>query len=248
MPGREAGGESGAVSWLDRAAERFADADAIAWSGGRWSWGELAARAATTARALEHMAVGPGDTVALLAENGPAWARWLHAAAWRGATLLPLNARLTPDELLFQLEDADVRACIVGEGIDAACVEALRARVGARPLHRIDAVGALEGERASADGAGHDGLALASDDPERTLALLYTSGTTGRPKGVRLPVRAFDASARASQHLVPLGRGDRWLVCMPLFHVGGLSILVRTALAGATSMSRPWRGPSSAST
>ncbi len=227
-------GAAPAEDWLPRAAERFGDVDAITWEGGCWTWSELARRVASTVRWLEHVGVGPGDVVAVLAENGPAWARWLHAAATRGATLLPLNARLTAEELVFQLEDAGVSVCCVGAGIEVSLVEAVRGRLPELGLHRFDASGEPPRERSAGD-AGH-AVEAATSDPDRALAVLYTSGTTGRPKGVRLPARAFASSALASQRLVPLGTGDRWLVCMPLFHVGGLSILVRCALAGATAV------------
>ncbi len=225
------------VSWIDRARERFAQAKAITWSGGSWTWAELADRVDATGQDLDRIGVVAGDTVALLAENGPAWARWLHAAAVRGVTLLPLNARLTPAELAFQLADAGARACLVGPDVEADRAGALRTRDAARPIHPLDDTGALDVAASSFARAPRDDIGKGAPfEPERTLALLYTSGTTGRPKGVQLPVRAFDASARASQRSVPLAVGDRWLVCMPLFHVGGLSILVRTAMAGARAV------------
>jgi O-succinylbenzoic acid--CoA ligase len=71
-------------------------------------------------------------------------------------------------------------------------------------------------------------------DPARTLAILPTSGTTGPPRAAILSRRAFLASAAASARNLPLGRGDRWLLCMPIAHVGGLSILVRCLVARAT--------------
>jgi len=66
------------------------------------------------------------------------------------------------------------------------------------------------------------------------LALIYTSGTTGRPKGAILTPAAVRASARASAQLLGTGPDDCWLACMPLFHVGGLSILLRACLAGSS--------------
>lgn len=68
-------------------------------------------------------------------------------------------------------------------------------------------------------------------DPARTLAVLHTSGTSGTPKGALLSRRAFLASARASAANLPLGPADRWLLCMPIAHVGGLSVVVRSLIA-----------------
>ena len=73
-------------------------------------------------------------------------------------------------------------------------------------------------------------------DESRTLAILMTSGTTGHPKGVVLSRRAFIASARASERNLPLGPGDRWLLGLPIAHVGGLSILTRCLLGRAAAV------------
>lgn len=70
-------------------------------------------------------------------------------------------------------------------------------------------------------------------EPSRPLAIIPTSGTTGQPKLVVLSRAAFAASARASAANLPLGPGDRWLLCLPLAHVGGLSIVTRSLLAGS---------------
>jgi O-succinylbenzoic acid--CoA ligase len=66
--------------------------------------------------------------------------------------------------------------------------------------------------------------------------LLSTSGSSGRPKAVMLTKTALEAAARASQAVTPLGAGDRWLACLPLFHMGGYSILSRCRLAGACAI------------
>jgi O-succinylbenzoic acid--CoA ligase len=81
--------------------------------------------------------------------------------------------------------------------------------------------------------------ARAPISPERTLAILFTSGTTGRPKGAVLSRRAFLAAARASAERLPLGPGDRWLLCMPPAHVGGLSVIIRAVLARAAVVLGP---------
>lgn len=80
---------------------------------------------------------------------------------------------------------------------------------------------------------------LPADLPAGALAVLFTSGTTGAPRPVALTRRNFEASARASAAMTGLGPSDRWLCCLPLFHVAGLSILTRTALAGATAVLEP---------
>jgi O-succinylbenzoic acid--CoA ligase len=73
-------------------------------------------------------------------------------------------------------------------------------------------------------------------DPEATWVILHTSGTTAAPKPVHLTYGNFRASAEAAQANLPIGPDDRWLCVLPLFHVGGLSILTRAALYGASAI------------
>ncbi|RLB51296.1 MAG: 2-succinylbenzoate--CoA ligase [Deltaproteobacteria bacterium] len=80
---------------------------------------------------------------------------------------------------------------------------------------------------------------------EAPLAYVFTSGSTGAPRAAILSRRAFIASARASADNLAYGPGDRWLLAMPLSHVGGLSVLTRTLMAGATAVVTP-EGPMSA--
>lgn len=81
-----------------------------------------------------------------------------------------------------------------------------------------------------------------SDADERPLATLFTSGSTGMPKGVELSRRAFDASARASAENLGWTATDRWLLCMPLGHVGGLSVVLRCLAARVPIVLSPWTG------
>lgn len=76
----------------------------------------------------------------------------------------------------------------------------------------------------------------------QTLAVVYTSGSSGRPKGVSLSRGAFEASARASEANLGWHEGDRWLLSTPLAHVGGLSVLTRCLLARRTVVLAPWAG------
>jgi O-succinylbenzoic acid--CoA ligase len=79
-------------------------------------------------------------------------------------------------------------------------------------------------------------LRAGEPDPDDTWVILHTSGTTAAPKPVELTYGNFRASAAAAQSNLPIGPGDRWLCVLPLFHVGGLSILTRTALYGGTAI------------
>jgi O-succinylbenzoic acid--CoA ligase len=75
--------------------------------------------------------------------------------------------------------------------------------------------------------------------PEGTLAVVHTSGTTGEPRPVCLTRANFEASARGSAAVLGVDPGDRWLCCLPVFHVGGLSIFTRSAIYGTTVVAEP---------
>ena len=174
--------------------------------------------------ALAAAGIGAGDRVAVLLPTGGRFVELTHALDAAGATLLPLHLRLSKDELAFQLADAGARALIHGAGELRERAQALHERVGT-PLLGPEA---LDGPWDAAN------RGEAPVDPEAPLALLYTSGTTGRPKGALLSHRAFRASAEASAAMLGVRRGDCWLVCLPLYHVGGLSLLTRSVLHGTS--------------
>jgi O-succinylbenzoic acid--CoA ligase len=199
---------------------------------------ELAARVEHTERGLAALGVGPGDVVAVLLGNGLSFVEILHAIALRGAALLPLNTRLTPRELTPQLEKSAARVLLHGAGTLAdLAVAATTAGGTGSSVQRVEldsgsepalALQAAEREWATAD--------RPEVDSEQTLALIYTSGTTGAPKGALLPHRAFFWSAIGSALHLGVLPDDRWLACLPFFHVGGLSILLRSALYGTSAI------------
>ncbi len=223
---------------------------------------ELASRVNQTERGLRALGVGAGDVVAVLLESGLAFAEIAHAVAQRGAVLLPLNARLTPREIAFQLDESGARVLVHDRGA--------LAELAARSASRLDASRAPDRVEVDASGApalgsgremrsagtarlrdadaaqrtdvdparGRDAdLARRPDiDPARPLALVYTSGTTGSPKGATLSHRNLFWNAIGSAMHLGLRAEDRWLACMPLYHVGGLSILLRSALCGSSAI------------
>jgi O-succinylbenzoic acid--CoA ligase len=201
-------------------------------------YAELASRVELTERGLETLGVSPGDVVAVLLGNGLAFVDLVHALALRGVTLLPLNTRLAPRELAHQLRESGARILLHGTGpLAELAVRASEAIGGSRGFRRFEIEEGGESALAS-QAAGSERLVPERPqvDPERTLALIYTSGTTGTPKGALLPHRAFFWSALGSALHLGVQPDDRWLACLPFFHVGGLSILLRSALYGTSAI------------
>jgi O-succinylbenzoic acid--CoA ligase len=187
-----------------------------------WTFADLADRAA---RGATHLlaAAPPGDgPIAMLMPGDARFFAWFCAAALAGRIVLPLNARLTAAELVQQLADARAQYLIC-DGDDAR-LATIRAQ-----LPGLVAVEAPAFDTLPVTAAHLPGEAARS---ESTLAVLFTSGTSGRAKGACLSWGNFAASAAGALERLGPTVGKRWLSCMPLFHVGGLSILVRGMLYG----------------
>jgi O-succinylbenzoic acid--CoA ligase len=202
--------------WLEADAP---GAPALRVAGRSVSRGALASRADALAAWLAESGVRAGDVVAALLPNGLGFAALLHALDRAGAVLLPLNWRLAPAELAFVLGDARPRLLVHQAGpLSALAEQASRQAGGPAPT--------LLPEGLSAQGPP---LRAAAGSAHAPFALLYTSGTTGRPKGALLSHANLAASTRASSEHLGAAADDRWLACLPFFHVGGLSILLRCA-------------------
>ncbi len=178
-------------------------------------------RASAVAARLRDAGVRPGDRVALLGWNSAAYAAAVFGAGRAGATLAPLNARLASAELAWQLADLDAAALLH----DAACAAAAQALAVERPRLAIVPLEEAVAAEPLAEPPGPVELAAVH-------TIVYTSGTTGRPRGAMLTWGNHLWSAIASALNLGLRGDDRWLACLPMFHVGGLSLLFKSALYG----------------
>ena len=211
--------------WIEGHARHTPDAPALRFEGRRIAYADLAREIAAAAAALAAAGVRRGDRVAFLGHNHPSQLVLLFACARLGAVQVPLNWRLAPPELGFILRDSGT-ALLFATGETAALAEA-----AAPPGCRVLDAEAPWPEAAAPAATGEEG------DP---VLLVYTSGTTGRPKGAVLDQRALLFNALNSLHLHGLSAADRVLTVLPMFHVGGLNIQTTPALlAGAEVVLHP---------
>ncbi|GAB5375146.1 MAG: AMP-binding protein [Acuticoccus sp.] len=209
---------------VERNAAFTPDKAALHFEGETVSYAALVARVRRVAAGLLRAGVGPGDRIALLAHNHPDHLALLYAAARLGAILTPLNWRLAHEELAYAMGHAAPAILAHGPGFED---EAARLAPAAR-LRRIGTDGDL---------AADDEASLpAAGDPAAPALMVYTSGTTGRPKGALLSSAALLANAVQSQHMHQMTAADHILTVLPMFHVGGLNIQLTPALSlGATA-------------
>ncbi|MEX2445794.1 MAG: AMP-binding protein, partial [Dehalococcoidia bacterium] len=215
------------TDWVALRARTHPEHVAVEVSGTQLTYADLDRRVGTAAGALRTLGIGAAEPVAVLAGNGLEIARFAHAIPRSGAMFMPLNARLSAEEIAYQLDDARVRFLVAtGEYTEAARTAAGAASRAVDVLLADDP----RWDAGSADGGAEE---IAADQPH---SLIYTSGTTGRPKGAVLTHGNFYWSAVASAANLGVREDDRWLACLPLFHVGGLSILLRSAIYGTTAV------------
>jgi len=209
----------GLPDWLAHRAAVLPQTEALCSLEGSLNYAELNERVLGLAGALQSAGIVAGERVAVLAGNSVELVEAIHAVPRLGAVLVLLNCRLTAPELAFQLADADARLLLChAPTAELAAAAAEMARIAPPVMLPL---------------AAHEaGTTVEIHTPGDVHSIIYTSGTTGRPKGAMLTFGNFWASACASAFNLGVHAGDRWLACMPLFHVGGLSIVLRSAIYG----------------
>lgn len=208
------------------------------------SYGQADARACALAAALKDLGIGRGDRIGIVMPNRAEWVIALLATARLGATVVPVNPRLGYHELRYQLRHAEVSALFGVERYGSvdflATFERMIAElpdlqylitVGEEDLWYDDRI--FQFEDLLSSGEGRPAPAPASVD-DADLAILYTSGTMGKPKGVCLSHRTVVETAVRTGEAIEMDPTDRVLVAVPLFTSFGVSIVVGTIAAGAT--------------
>src|SRR5579862_5100785 len=231
------------VNHIVRHAHEKPDAVYLRFQGGSVTWSQLRDRVNAVAAAMASRGVTAGQRVAVMMTNRPEFLETMFAANALGAIAVPINFRLAPDEVAFILTDSGARLLVV----DQATGPAAAAARAACP-HQIGFVSV-----GGADGA--DPWFLAPDFPAGPVAgqpplvdipedspalIMYTSGTTGRPKGAVISHQNLQAQALTVIRAFALcSDGEVNLIASPLFHSGGIGSIVPTILIGGTTVITP---------
>jgi len=218
---------------VTRAADRFGGVEALVDDDARLTFADLAAAAEQAGRALVASGIEAGDRVAIWAPNCRQWVIAALGIFEAGAVLVPLNTRFKGAEARYVLDRADVKLLFtVRDFLDVDYVTMLEAEPAVPWLRDVVDIRSDAWDEFLARDNGAELPTVKGDD---LCAILFTSGTTGRPKGAMLTheatVRAYDSWST----VVGLREGDRYLVVNPFFHSFGLNAgIVASLVKGAT--------------
>ena len=225
---------------LKRQAERFGDRPFLAIAGSEWRHRDAARTAARAGAALRRAGVGRGDRVALMSGNRVECLEVFLGCGWIGAISVPINTASMGPQIEYFLADSGARLLVIEAGLVERLATADLSRSRLEALWIID----TEGSRSAPDAIPRglrsepyptlrEAIDAADVRPGDTLAILYTSGTTGPAKGVTCPHAQYHAWGANSARILGVGPADVLCTTLPLFHINALNTYAQAALAGS---------------
>ncbi len=213
-----------------RAAETYGDAPAYVMDGRTLSFAELHNQVRRTAAVYRHHGVEPGGRVVLWAPNSIEWVVAGLAATYAGGTLVPANSRYTAHEVAHLVERTAAAVVVVADGfLGRTQLDDLQALSPSAPILDLAHLDALAGEAEEADLAAVE-MAADAVGPDDVADILFSSGTTGRPKGVLSAHRQTVAAAASWSAVGEVSGADRYLVISPFFHSYGYKVGILVGL------------------
>ncbi|HQD14012.1 MAG TPA: acyl-CoA synthetase [Ottowia sp.] len=218
------------LAFIQRTAELYPDRLAIVHGELRQNWGQTYARCRQLASSLRQSGIGKNDTVAVMLPNTPPMVEAHFGVPMAGAVLNALNTRLDPEAVAFMLDHGEAKAVIVDPEFAGIMKKALALRQSKAPLLVIDVADALYGPAEPIGSIGYEAFVARGDagfewqypgDEWDAIALNYTSGTTGNPKGVVYHHRGAAVNAISNILEWDLPKYAVYLWTLPMFHCNG---------------------------
>ena len=219
---------------LDERAHTHADRPALTFideASTTQSFAQLQLRSWQTGNVLQNAGVGRGDRVAILARNAPVFYELALAVSRLGAAMVGLNWRLAAPEIDVILANAEPAMLLVDPDLAHLISDTARATVEPAAIRSLP-------EFSTAVDAASTAAPTASGQADDVVFILYTSGTTGIPKGVQLTNRNMAHSAWIGEHAYGMTDTSTNLVAMPLFHVGGMGYGLSAFFGGGHTVLR----------
>ncbi|MEB2280835.1 o-succinylbenzoate--CoA ligase [Lysinibacillus xylanilyticus] len=204
------------LNWILQRAYLTPLRNGLTYNGQTWTFQELNDLSLKRARQLTALDIKQGDRIAIMGPSKPSLVIMMYACMHLQCEMVMLNRRLTQDEIAYQLEDSKAMAVLIAD----EDVEKLPSHTSYYLFSTIEK-------------STEEAIDITKEwSLNQTISIMYTSGTTGFPKGVCQTVGNHQASATASVLNIGLHAEDTWLCAVPLFHISGFSILVRSLLYG----------------
>jgi fatty-acyl-CoA synthase/feruloyl-CoA synthase len=224
------------VGALDRNASQYPEREALVGDGRRWTWKNLGEDVAELAGRLATAGLRSGDRCAIVSGNAPEFILALYGVLSAGGVAVPINTRLAPPEVAYQLDDSGAAVVLAAPASAALATAAADLVEGARPS--LFSIGQ------SPDLPDIDGLAPQPPSGHRAeesddAFIIYTSGTTGKPKGVLMDHHRAIWAALANIVGMEMADGQRYLHVTPMYHAGGVLFSNVTTLLGGTNVILP---------
>ena len=230
------------LSFLPRAANLFPNKDAVVYGDRRYSWSQCYKRCRSLASAISKLGVSTGDTVSVIAANTPEMVEAHYGIAMAGAVLNSINVRLDADTIAYILDHSEAKILITDTGFSPSVKEGIK-KIENKKLIIIDIVDMqAEGDKTTLGTMNYEELLLTGDtnfkwslpdDEWNALSLNYTSGTSGKPKGVVYHHRGSYLMTMGTICDWQLPMHPSYLYTVPLFHCNGWGhAWTMTALGG----------------
>ncbi len=221
-------------------ASRFPDRVAMDYGGKAYSWAELDRKVARAAAGLTEIGIRRGDNIAIWSANSPSFLIAFYAAARIGAVSVLFNTSWSEEEFKDALRDTDIKCLLFGTGYSKSDFREICGRLDLNEypmLERLIYIGTMEETRwMTLDTLPESSKRWEEPDPEDVASILFTSGTTAKPKGVMLLHRAMLQNAFLSSESLRITEKDIFCIALPMFHCFCLMANVLSALSKGASI------------